>query len=110
MKGIDSLGKPFHRCSGNDDRTAMFKWIVDNYKGHQKNKDFIIHSSTEDKMVARHKIITDSLVAFIVDNIDVIWLYLSAFEKLSLDNFSTQFISMLIWFGNSLIIILFKVI
>lgn len=24
-KGIDSVGKPFHHCSGNDDRAAMFK-------------------------------------------------------------------------------------
>lgn len=43
----------------------------------KKIKDFIIHSSLQDKVVARHKNITDSLVAFIMVSIDVIWVHLS---------------------------------
>lgn len=78
----------------------------------KKIKIFIIHSSLQDKVVARHKNITDSLVAFIMDNIHVMWIHLLAVtsKRLSLDNFSTHFISELIWFGKLLAVISFKVI
>lgn len=43
----------------------------------KKNKDFIIHSSPQDKVVARHKNITDCLVAFVMGNTNVMRVHLS---------------------------------
>lgn len=61
-----------------DDHVAMTKLIVVHKKKITKKiKIFIIHSSLQDKVVARHKSITDSLVAFIMDNIHDMWIHLS---------------------------------